>query len=398
MVKNEINELIQESAKHSDISLVWYLPQTVRLEREYQMWKEAKGHLGAVKKLEPILARDLQIDEDTVFQAVRETTEKQIGELGLQILHLDSAKVNWKGIIENAAYRRAPFSEGDAEKGFRDATIAESFIQLVSSAPKDLTKCRVVLITADPPLSKAVESCTSSDGRVQVVADLQVLRGFINAIRSQVGEELIASLKEDATSFFFQWVPKVEGTRGEGLYFDAKIYSLIWSKFNKKLKEMPGDAASHRIPSFYIKGSAEFKKKEGVRLFWTSRVIYQAEAFKRSHEISYPPTNAMWAYTSSSGAEYGVVYSPKQNAMLARDKPVATQGAGKVPEHPVAGVFPAATEKLYLFKEGEIIFEVTWSAEYSEEKRLISPKIDSIDYIETVWEPCPVPIPFTQSD
>ena len=88
----------------------------------------------------------------------------------------------------------------------------------------------------------------------------------------------------------------------------------------------------------------------------------------------------------------------KLNAMLAKDKPVATQGAGKVPDHPEAGVFPAATEKLYLFKRGEIIFEVTWSAEYSEEKHFTSPKIDSIDHIETVWEPCPVPIPFTQID
>jgi hypothetical protein len=39
-------------------------------------------------------------------------------------------KVDWNRLIENAVTRRAPFEEGEKEKGFRDALIYECLLQL----------------------------------------------------------------------------------------------------------------------------------------------------------------------------------------------------------------------------------------------------------------------------
>jgi hypothetical protein len=40
-------------------------------------------------------------------------------------------KINWKRLITDAVQRRAPFSQGDSEKGFRDALILQSAVSVV---------------------------------------------------------------------------------------------------------------------------------------------------------------------------------------------------------------------------------------------------------------------------
>jgi hypothetical protein len=50
-----------------------------------------------------------------------------------------------------------------------------------------------------------------------------------------------------------------------------------------------------------------------------------------------------------------------------------------------ASAFVPQSETLY--KTGHIIFEVTWSVGVTTRMKLTKPQIESIDYVETTWQP-----------
>lgn len=143
LLRQEIAVLIRES-NYPDLDILWYLPEVVRHERQYQMQAEALKLRPAINKIERLLGHNLALTDQVLLDHVEIKLEEKAAEFGLQELRLDHAVVDWPALIRAAEYRKPPFGPGEKEKGFRDALVAESFLQLVENSPKTAALCRVV--------------------------------------------------------------------------------------------------------------------------------------------------------------------------------------------------------------------------------------------------------------
>jgi hypothetical protein len=121
------------------------------------MQAEALKLRSAINKIERLLNHNLALTDPMLLDHVRTKIDEKERELGLQEIALNHSLVDWRVLIHAAAYRIPPFQAGDKEKGFRDALVAESFLQLLTDSPKTPNLCRVVLVTSDELLSQAVK-------------------------------------------------------------------------------------------------------------------------------------------------------------------------------------------------------------------------------------------------
>src|SRR2546429_8663514 len=106
-------------------------------------------------------------------------------------------------MILSAAYQKPPFSQGEKEKGFRDALLAEGFLQLVSDSPVTPKICRIGLVTSDGLLSETISQRTMNHSNVRILASLEDLKSLINTLVAEVSEEFVAKIQPSAESYFF---------------------------------------------------------------------------------------------------------------------------------------------------------------------------------------------------
>jgi hypothetical protein len=197
--------------------------------------------------------------------------EERQKELGLLSLKLDYTTVDWQRVSMDAAYRRPPFQAGDTEKGFRDALVIESFIQLVNDSPKTPQACRLVLVTGDKLVAEAVGLRIVDSSNVSVLPSLEDLKGLINTLVSEVGEEFISALRPKAQRLFF--IPKDEST----LYYKENIGKKLTEKFAAELRALPLGASNRKNGTWTI-NNPNFAKKVERRVHWISRVEIAMEA------------------------------------------------------------------------------------------------------------------------
>jgi hypothetical protein len=202
LLRDEIANLVVE-AKYPDLDIFWYLPEVVRHERQYQMETEALKLRHPINKIEKLLGHNLALTDKTLLDHVKTKIDEKEKELGLQEIKLDHASIDWASLIQAALYRKPPFQAGEKEKGFRDALVAESFVQLLAESPRTPKSCRVVLITSDSLLTEAVKERTAGYSNASVLAGVEELKGLINTLISNVSEDFIEQLKPKAAKFFF---------------------------------------------------------------------------------------------------------------------------------------------------------------------------------------------------
>jgi hypothetical protein len=265
LLRHEVFDLIKANSHHVDLTVSWYLPETVRHEREYQLQKQSLELLPSIQKLEKLLGHNLFITEQIIIQRVHEGIEKQIQDLNLTVLPTDPARVDWKRIMLDAAYRQPPFSVGEREKGFRDALIAEAFLQLVESSPTTPSVCRIGFVTGDALLTQAIKDRIGTARYVRILPTLEELKGLISTLVSEVAEEFVQDIKGYASDLFFQ------PGNANALYSKENILKRIFDNFSEKVNELP-EGADERKHTRTVIGRARFKKKEGQRTYWVNRI------------------------------------------------------------------------------------------------------------------------------
>ena len=116
LLKKEVAQLIQENSSHPDLKTTWLLPEIVILERQYQMQKMGLELLPSVQKLEKLLAHNLNITDVTIRKSVKDVIEEQLKKFNINTISLETDKVDWKKIINDAAFRNLPFEAGKKRK------------------------------------------------------------------------------------------------------------------------------------------------------------------------------------------------------------------------------------------------------------------------------------------
>ena len=369
LVNPPVAQFIADNSTYPDLKISWYVPEVVVLERTYQMVKKGSELLPAVQRLETLLGHNLNITSEIIKNRVDDAIEKGLNQLNLGVVRLSCDKVDWERLIQDATFRRPPFNTGEKEKGFRDAIIVESFLQLVDASPSTARICRVSLLTGDKLISDAVTARTVSYQNVRILGTLDELKSLINTLVAAVSEEVVAKIRERAGKYFF--VPKQEDT----LYYAEGIRKKIVEKFPKELAETPSGADRRENGTWFI-GPPGFTKKEGQRITWSTTVAVEAKAFKRQLTTSLPGLRTPSAKPLGLGLSGLLAQSPSPE-----------QGEQKEDINKrLMDRFAGETAGEVLVLEGRSYFAVIWSLLVSTNQKFRSPKIDDIRFLKTDWE------------
>jgi hypothetical protein len=385
LVQQEIVNLITES-KYPDLDILWFLPEVVRHERQYQMQVEALNLRRSINKIERLLGHNLALTDQTLLDHVAIKINDKERELGLQEIKVDNSKVDWSAVITAATYRLPPFSTGEKEKGFRDAIIVESFLQLVADSPKTPKVCRVVLITSDELLMQAVKERISSLPNASVLSSIEELKGLINTLISNVGEEFIATVKPKAARMFF-----VTSAEQDTLYYKEKLDDQIKKKFKSELTKHP-EGTTFRSDGTWFIGKPNFSRKDGKRIYWTSRIEIETEAGRNLSEgpeastPTQPPGKAI-----QQGQQPISVGSLMRNPLWMEALQKSIRKFQEQTEHGglAQGLWdlynPEKVGKVLMYK-GRDVYEILWSTEVTVARELKKPVIEDIKHVEIKWE------------
>jgi PIN domain-containing protein len=380
LLRNEIANLIEES-KYPDLDILWYLPEVVRHERQYQMQTEALKLRGAITRIEKLLGHNLALTDKTLLDHVKAKIDEKEKELGLHEIKIDHAAIDWEALIQAALYRKPPFQAGEKEKGFRDALVAESFAQLLAASPRTPQSCRVVLITSDGLLGEAVEKRVAGHSNASVLAGVEELKGLINTLISNVSEDFIDQLKPKASRFFF-----VNAENKETLLYTEKLQERIRDKFKEALARNPEGTTFRENKTWYVI-PPNFSRKEGRRIFWTSRIEVEVEAGVSSKETQ-PRLSNLLALSA---------LNPKPSSTETQQKAAATNVLTATSSTPYSGLTDWSSgwkDALYglvpektVTQKGRDIYEVVWSTEITTAKSLKKGQINEIRHIGLTMQP-----------
>jgi hypothetical protein len=357
------------------------------------MQMEALKLRGPINKIERLLGHNLALTEQVLLDRVKAKIDEKENELGLKEIRLDHAKINWGTIIHAASYRLPPFQPGEKEKGFRDMMVAESFLQLLADSPKTPNVCRVVLVSDDQLLSKAIQERIASSPNASVIPSIEELKGLINTLVSNVSEDFIVPLQPKAAKLFF-----VSSDDKDTLIFKERIIERIKEEFKAQLELKPEGTSFRQNGAWHV-NRPNFSRKEGRRVFWTSRIEVDIEAgtlAKKQESVVASPVSG--GYILENPVQSNVIklgptpyFIPSGGGNWA-DASISTgvklTNYSNYYEQFVnnAVVFSPSSNQIVTIK-GTDIYEVLWSTEVTMTKELRKSAIDQIKHIELKVEP-----------
>ena len=349
LLRKEILDIIVNYSKLPDLEINWYLPEIVVEERRFQMNKRGKEFLPQIIKLEKLLGHNLNITEDIIQTRVNETIQRQINNNRIQEIKIDPDKINWKQLISNSTNRVPPFEDGEKEKGFRDALIIECVQHLIDESPTTSNICRLAFLSSDSLLLDAARDRFGHCANFRLCGTIEELTSLINILTSEIKEELINSISETASNIFFV---KEDNS---SLYYKEGIRKTISEKFSSELNTLPESATRREEGTWWI-NKPGFVKKVGQRIYWKSIVEIDSKTFKTTY--SAPTTQP----------SFDIFNKPQTNTI----QDIFSKIASGIKEETV--------------KEGKSKIEVLWSVTLTTSKQLKNPKVEDINFVETVWK------------
>jgi len=359
LLTNEIIELIDKYSTPVDIKISWHTPKVVLDERRFQMRKKGDELLPSLGKIEKLLGHNLGITKDIIEARIDEAITKSVTKYKLEIEETPHDKIDWEEIIKCASFRLPPFEDSNKEKGFRDALILETVMQLIATSPKSVSICRIIFITNDKLLSDAFNSKTEGRTNVRLLNSIEELESLINTLDSQIKEELINVISEKAHVLFF-----LKGDENT-LYYKEKIWGAILEKYPKEISELPPNTDKRENNQVWI-SKPGFIKKEKQKFFWKTAITVDVKAM-----ITKYAYNPVFPSSGLSGLAGGIssIFNPSSTSLygINRDRAEPVQSSQEV------------------VSTGKSKFEVIWSVILTQSKTLKTPKIESINFIETTW-------------
>ena len=346
LLRRDVKDLIRNNSDHTDLRIEWNLADVVTGEREYQMQKKAHQIYGKVEELEMLLGHQLTTKE-ILSERIRSVIDGQLTELNIKILELSSEDVDWKEIIRRSVSRLPPFDPKEKEKGFRDAMIAETFLQLVSRSPTSTSSCRLAFVSNDELLRCYIEERTNDRQNVRILESINELEGLVNTLVSKVPESKISEWQEKASGYFFN--KDDEST----WYFREGIRNVLSEEYSAELAATPAGNYTRENGTWYI-SEPVFIKKERQRLHWMTQIKVEAKLFDEPADVS-------------SGSLFGTSATPA----------IGT---------PSAGLLFRSSPKIQV-GTGNSVMELYWSVSVSEQRETLSnPIIEGMEFIDTNWE------------
>lgn len=380
LLRLEVKELLKKPAI-PDLPIKWLLPDIVRQEREFQMRKSAVKLIPSASNLVALMGLDIRFNLETVQARIGELVSSQMKEIGLIPLPLDSSKVHWDTVVNDAASRKPPFiDEKGNEKGFRDAVLAETFLQLVAASPTTPATTILTLISNDDLLCEAVGLRTAGTRNVRILRNIGELQGLINTLASQVDEDTIKKYRAVAEKLFF--------TQGEntGLYFKLSVREKIHSEFASILESFPADAPFADGGPAYSIYPPIFIRKESQRISWSSRIEVKQNATSIRPGIfeSFEYDTLLGGSMTDFGALTGGLTLPVKSVLTPYS---LGEFQNKLTALPIKLSSTNLGTSLQSPKKftGTMQFNVLWSVTLNMKSQFIKPTLDGLESLTSTW-------------
>jgi hypothetical protein len=369
LLRKGISDLIKSHDGHHDITIGWYLPEIVLKERLFQMNKKGSELLVPIQKLEKLLGHNLNITKEIIGSRIDETIKKQLQENGIEVVKIDTNKVDWENLINNAVSRKVPFEDNEKEKGFRDALILECLKQLILDSPSSKTVCRIAFITNDGPLNEAASPLLDAHSNLYIYPDVDAFVSLINILDSEITEDLINKISLECDKLFF------EKDSTSGLYYTADVGKQITEKFSRQLNSKPIGADSRENGTWWI-SKPGFEKKNKQTVTWKSIISVDFVTYKTTINVTPSSFGTLSSISKSSSGLGGALSSGLASSL----------GSGLLSSLSSLGNqnSPQVTTSKDQVSVGKTRFEVIWSVTLTTDNKLKNPKIEVINYLDIV--------------
>ncbi len=354
LIRSDAQRIIEENSNHVDLNISWYLPDVVVGERKYQMLGKAKELLPNMKKLEKLIGHQFGVGEDTlelhVDKAIKDGVDKnKLGRIGI-----NQSKIDWNDLIERSTKRLPPFDAGENEKGFRDAIIAHSFLQLHQVSPTTPNICRLALVSEDQRLRDYVAELTGSASNIRILKGLDELESLINTLVSTVSEDFVGELSKKASKVFF------EKENEKTLYYKEQIGEKIREQYSEELKKTPIPDGLRSNGTWWI-SEPIFIRKDRQTVYWVTPIEPEFEIFH--YESETPNMNSLAGFA----ANFLATQAQAKTAAETAKSGLGLLGSG-------------TPKKKVVDLKGREKFEAHWSATLSQAQNLTAPKLSKIVY------------------
>lgn len=284
LLPSKVIDYIKGHRVIESVEILWYIPEMVIEERRHQMQLAAESLLPRLHDLEKVIGHNLAINVGILRSRIADKINATIKENKLNAIPLDTSKVNLAELIDRSVKRLPPFEKpGENEKGFRDAVIANTFFQEVENSPKTQRVCRLVFVSGDSKIREYIKDKTASCSNVRILESMDDLKSLINAIASEVTEEFLSKISEDAKKYFYDF------DKQEGLYNSEKIHERIKQNHEPKLNMVVTgyEPQVRRIEDGITLGDQTFIDKTGQTVKWTKDVLFKFKLEQSDSSVSH---------------------------------------------------------------------------------------------------------------
>jgi hypothetical protein len=379
-LRKEIADLISQNSNLPDLTIRWIVPEVVRHERQFQMLQQAYEMLPTIEKLERLLGHNLNITKEILNARVKEAVDCQVQEYGIVVQPLNSTEVDWPRVMLDASYRRPPFQLGEKEKGFRDAMILETFLQIVTSSPTSRSVVRLALVSGDQLLRDAALARLESAANVHLLESIDALKGLINTLGSAVDEEFIARIKDRAAELFFKVGDK------STLYYKASVGAALEQALRSAPLKLLAGADKYKIERWTI-GAPRFVKKQGQRIYWMTRFEAKLSALKSAAQPNWLQGNLTAGFPQP--ITMGLLNTPLASGLAGAATRNIVQTYFETPQFETPQfVVPspsAVAERDQFIGYGTASLNASWSLGVTTTGMLTKSKLESVEFIEVVW-------------
>ncbi|WP_175654764.1 PIN domain-containing protein [Burkholderia ambifaria] len=202
LISQATKDLVARHSNHGDLSIRWVIPEVVRGEREYQMRNEYRGIASHLTKAERLFGQEWGITQDAVEQRIAACIMAELATQHIDVVPCDIARVDWADIMRRSCFREPPFERGPTEKGFRDAVVCETFIQLASDL---VGRDTAVLVSNDRLIKQYIDSYGLRGNAARVIDDLDALHDEIQLRVANVDEDTQVFIEQRAQQLFYPW-------------------------------------------------------------------------------------------------------------------------------------------------------------------------------------------------
>jgi len=381
-----VSSLIRTLSFRQSSDVHWYIPEVVRLEREYQMMSAAEELLPSISKLERLTGASFGVTREVLRARINSIIAKAIEDHRIEVPSFDSDAVNWHEIVSRAVTRLPPFEAGETEKGFRDAIIGETFYQLRNRLGLSLP-AQLVLVSSDRLLISAVKDKFGSRPEIGLYKNIQELETNLVALSEKLDQRDAQELVTFARTFLEQNITV------------GRLTSIIFDSYRTELQASSTEGGIVTRWHVFL-GDTALVGKEGSHLQFHTTIFVQADA-SRTIQVSPYISNTMSNIASNSTVTTFVAAPSNQGTVTQYPGTVTTvvpasEGTNitsTISSYPIAAgngnsnisVFSSELTRI-INTIGRHRLTLSWSAQLTKDRGLTGFEFGSIDYEDVTWE------------